>query len=89
MMSTDAPDLEPCLAPVRDILRPDGADIEVLHWDQHILALRLLLDSVECAECVLSREHLEQTMFQLLHPQLPSLREIRLTDPREADSNDD
>lgn len=75
--------LDDAIRPVRDILQADGADVEVLGWDDDVLALRLRLDEASCAECVLPRASLEQTMLAMLRSSLPSVRAVRLTDPRE------
>lgn len=85
MEAPGAQDVDTALTPVREILQPDGADVEILGWDREVLALKLRLEGVNCAECVLPRENLQQTMLTLLQPALPTLREIRLTDPRETD----
>lgn len=80
-------DLEGALTPVRETLQADGADVQVAGWNSRVLTLDLRLETVECADCVLPRESLEQTMLLLLQPSLPSLQEVRVTDPRESASD--
>lgn len=79
-------ELDDLLEPMRVALRADGADVEVLEWDERSLSVRLVLESVDCEECVLPRASLEQTMLTMLQPGYTGLQEVRLTDPRESGS---
>ena len=65
------------LTPVRDILPADGGDIELVAFDGGTAELRLILESAECAECVLPKPMLEDVAAKLLG--VP----VRIDDPRE------
>ena len=65
------------LSPVRDILQADGGDIELVDFDGTTADLRLVLESAECADCVLPRPMLEDVAAKLLG--VP----VRIDDPRE------
>ena len=65
------------LSPVRDILQADGGDIELVAFDGGAAELRLILESAECAECVLPKPMLEDVAAKLLG--VP----VRIDDPRE------
>lgn len=82
-----AQELDDLLAPLREALRADGADVQVVDWDEHHLSMRLVLESVDCEECVLPRESLEQTMLAMLQPGYAGLRDVSLSDPREPGSS--
>jgi len=66
------------LEPVRDILQADGGDIELVAFDGGTAELRLILESAECAECVLPRPMLEDVAAKLLGVA------VRIDDPRES-----
>ena len=66
------------LTPVRDILRLDGGDVELLTADEASVHLRLLLESAECADCVMPKAVLEDVAAKLLGVA------VRIDDPREA-----
>ncbi|MQA01196.1 MAG: hypothetical protein GEV07_00175 [Streptosporangiales bacterium] len=85
-MKPSQAELDDLLAPMREALRADGADVEVLDWDDQSLSVRLVLESVDCEECVLPRASLEQTMLTMLQPGYTGLQDVRLTDPRESGS---
>lgn len=85
-MKPSSAELEELLEPVRAALRADGADVAVVDWDEHSVSARLILESVDCEECVLPRDSLEETMLTMLRTGYHGLREVRLTDPRESGS---
>lgn len=66
------------LAPVRELLQLDGGDVELVAEDGGTLHLRLLLESAECAECVLPKPMLEDVATKLLGVT------VVLDDPREG-----
>ena len=65
------------LSPVRDILQADGGDIELVSFDGGTAQMRLVLESAECAECVLPKPMLEDVAAKLLG--VP----VSIDDPRE------
>jgi Fe-S cluster biogenesis protein NfuA len=66
------------LSPVRDLLQLDGGDVELVSEDAGTVHLKLLLESAECAECVLPKPMLEDVASKLLGVS------VVLDDPREA-----
>jgi hypothetical protein len=54
------------LSPVRDILNADGGDVELVSFENGTAHLRLLLESAECADCVLPKPMLEDVATKLL-----------------------
>jgi hypothetical protein len=84
---TAEPDgLEAGLAEVRELLGPDGADVEPVGWDEATgtLRLRLVLESAECAECVLPRPMLDQVLLNMIQTHALSVRALDVDDPRDA-----
>ena len=73
------------LAPVRDLLEPDGADIELAGVEGSTARLRLRLENVECTDsCVLPRAMLETLALQMMQPLVPGLAAVAIDDPRET-----
>lgn len=66
------------LTPVRELLQLDGGDVELLTSDATSVHLRLILESAECAECVLPRPILEDVAAKLLGVA------VRIDDPRDT-----
>ena len=75
------------LAPVRELLQPDGADIELVGIDGSAVHLRLRLENAACADtCVLPRAMLETIALRLMQPLMPGLTAVTIDDPRETAS---
>ena len=73
------------LAPVRELLEPDGADIELAGVAGGMVRLRLRLENAECADtCVLPRAMLETLALQMMQPLVPGLTAVAIDDPRET-----
>jgi len=73
------------LAPVREILEPDGADIELVGIDGGTALLRLRLENAACADtCVLPRALLETLALQMMQPLVAGLTAVAIDDPREG-----
>jgi hypothetical protein len=73
------------LAPVREILEPDGADIELAGVEGGTALLRLRLENAECADsCVLPRALLESLALQMMQPLVLGLVAVAIDDPRET-----
>jgi hypothetical protein len=78
------------LAQVREILEPDGADIELAEVEGGTALLRLRLENAECAgTCVLPRAMLETIALQMMGPLVPGLTAVTIDDPREASRRSD
>jgi hypothetical protein len=72
------------LAPVRELLQPDGADIELIGVDGGTARLRLRLENAECTDtCVMPRSMIEMLALQLMQPLVPGLTAVTVDDPRE------
>ena len=78
--------MEVDLTPVREILRLDGGDVELVGVDPDAGAvhLRLLLEDASCAECVLPGPMLEPIALNLLTRPTPGLRAVVIDDPRQT-----
>jgi len=76
------------LAPLRQLLQPDGGDVELVDVDggAGAVRLRLLLRDASCAECVMPRPHLEQVAGNVLRRSLPDLQAVTVDDPREDEA---
>jgi hypothetical protein len=74
---------EEALAPVRDLVSADGGDIVVASTTDDAVRLTLVLDTAECAECVMPRPFLETVAFDMMSPALPGLAAVEIEDPRE------
>jgi hypothetical protein len=48
-----------------------------------VLGLRLVLDGVECKDCVMPREHLEMVALDALRRADQPVTAVRFVDPRE------
>jgi hypothetical protein len=73
------------LAPVRELLEPDGADIELAGVEGGTARLRLRLENAGCADtCVLPRAMLEMLALQMMQPLVPGLAAVAIDDPRET-----
>lgn len=72
------------LSPVQEIIRADGGDLIFERVEGGTLHLRLVVETAECAACVLPRAMLEQVAAQMLGPALPGLAGVVVRDPREG-----
>ena len=78
--------VDSALSAVRDLVAADGGDITVHSVTDNSVELTLILDTAECAECVMPRSFLETVALDLMKPSLPGLAEVRIHDPREPAS---
>jgi len=72
------------LAPVQEMIRLDGGDIELVDVDGTTAHLLLVVEGASCAECVLPRPMLEAVALQLMQPLVPGLTAVTIDDPREG-----
>lgn len=70
------------LAPFRETLQADGADVEVKDYDGGVLRLRLNIDSASCIDCVLPKAMLEEAILHGLRKHLPDVKHVEVDDPR-------
>lgn len=71
------------LAGVRELVAADGGDIVIASVNDDELHLTLVLETAECAECVMPRPFLETVALDMLGAQLPGLSKVIVDDPRE------
>lgn len=71
---------------IRSVLRADGGDVELVHYDPDTseIELKLLLGDANCAECVLPRELLESMGLDMVRAHAPAVRSLTIRDPRES-----
>ena len=80
----DRLDAESALGEVRSLLSADGGDIVVVGVADDRIELRLILETAECAECVMPREFLESIALDMMRSSLPDLVTVSISDPRES-----
>lgn len=68
----------------RSIVAADGGDLVITGTSDRVVRLRLVLESAECAECVMPRAFLEKVVFDLMASELPGLGAVEIDDPREG-----
>jgi Fe-S cluster biogenesis protein NfuA len=63
----------------------DGAAFELVEVNaaKRAVLLKLVLDGVECLDCVMPRHYLEQLSLTMLRETLPDLQRVVIDDPRE------
>jgi Fe-S cluster biogenesis protein NfuA len=73
------------LKEVRGLVQADGGDMELVGVDEQdgTVALRLILDGVECHECVMPRPILEDITVAMLRRSVPDVTAVTVDDPRE------
>jgi Fe-S cluster biogenesis protein NfuA len=78
------------IEPLRTLLRPDGGDVEILEIDPATGAvrLRLVLDDISCADCVMPRPFLEEVAGNVMRRSLPDLGTVTVVDPRDDEPGD-
>jgi len=83
-MSMDPQGVADAVDEVGRVLRADGADLLLVEADPKTLRirLRLRLDRVECADCVLPPGQLAETVTQAIRRRVPGEFELLLEDPR-------
>jgi Fe-S cluster biogenesis protein NfuA len=69
---------------VRALVQADGGDLRLAGVDGDVVALELVLEGAECAECVMPREFLEQVALDVLRRGGATVGGVRIADPREA-----
>ena len=70
---------------VAGLLRLDGADLVLVAADAGLdrIDVRVVLDGVECLDCVLPPEQLRATIEQSIQRRAPGEYELRVDDPRQ------
>ncbi len=75
---------EVALNDVRALVRPDGADFEVVNVDTETgtVHLKLVLEGANCEECVMPVDILQAIARDVMSRQVPSIRTVTIDDPR-------
>ena len=73
---------EAALAPVRDLIEADGGKVELVDTATDSIHIRLVLDTAECAECVMPKPFLQQVALDMLRADIPELATVEIDDPR-------
>ena len=76
--------IEEAVAPLRENLRLDGGDLQLVKFGDNRAEFSLSLDDVECAECVLDGSLIEAMVLDRLIPLIPDLESVVLIDPRRS-----
>jgi Fe-S cluster biogenesis protein NfuA len=73
------------LEEVRGLVQADGGDMELVGLDEQdgTVTLQLILDGVECHECVMPRPILEDIAANMLRRSVPDVTGVTVKDPRE------
>jgi hypothetical protein len=74
---------ENALGAARSIVAADGGDLVLTGTTDRVVRLRLVLESAECADCVMPRAFLEKVVFDLMAARLSGLGAVEIDDPRE------
>ena len=82
---TLATDAETTVAELRPLVQGDGADLELRHVDEssRTVTIGLVLDGVECLECVMPPDFLHQIVTQAVSDKLSGATLV-LEDPRQV-----
>jgi hypothetical protein len=85
---TSFDDSQAIVTAVEKLVKPDGAGFELVGVDPaaRSVSLRLVLDGVDCIECVLPRGYLEELSLSLLREELPEVERVVIEDPRDDPS---
>jgi Fe-S cluster biogenesis protein NfuA len=69
---------------VRALVRPDGADFEVVDIDAESgnVHLKLVLEGSNCEECVMPVDILQAIAQDVMSRQVPTIRTVTIDDPR-------
>lgn len=73
------------LTEARSLVAADGGDLELTDIDEtsSTVNLRLILDGVDCHECVMPRPLLEEILANMIRGSVPGVAQVVLDDPRE------
>ncbi|WP_419917534.1 NifU family protein [Candidatus Poriferisocius sp.] len=75
--------LHEAVGEVRDMVALDGGDVELVSVAGSTVTLRLILEGVECRECVMPREFLEPIALDLIRTRAAGVNAVTIEDPRE------
>ena len=64
------------------LVEQDGGSIELVQFTNDSMEFNLLLDSAECAECVMAKQFLEEVFLAQAQTIYGNLRSVVINDPR-------
>ena len=64
------------------LVEQDGGSIELVQFTNDSMEFNLLLDSAECAECVMPKQFLEEVFLAQAQTIYGNLRSVLINDPR-------
>ena len=64
------------------LVEQDGGTIELVQFTNDSMEFNLLLDSAECAECVMAKQFLEEVFLAQAQTIYGNLRSVLINDPR-------
>ena len=64
------------------LVEQDGGSIELVQFTNNSIEFNLLLDSAECAECVMAKQFLEEVFLSQAQTIYGNLRSVLINDPR-------
>ena len=64
------------------LVEQDGGSIELVRFTNDSVEFNLLLDSAECAECVMAKQFLEEVFLAQAQTIYGNLRSVLINDPR-------
>ena len=64
------------------LVEQDGGSIELVQFTNDSMEFNLLLDSAECAECVMAKQFLEEVFLAQAQTIYGNLRSVLINDPR-------
>jgi Fe-S cluster biogenesis protein NfuA len=81
----DESEVRAALVEVAALVQADGGDLELVSVDtaSGAVGLRLVLESANCAECVLPRAMLEGVATGMLQRSVPGVTGLTIDDPRD------
>lgn len=83
-MTSNVASVEEAIQGVREILHLDGADLIVNSAEEDCVDMTLVLEGVECLDCVLPRAAIERIVLTHVNETLPGISSVMVKDPREA-----
>ena len=65
-----------------ELVVQDGGAIELVQYSNDSIEFNLVLNDVECAECVMPKDFLEQITLEKSHVFFKDLKSVIINDPR-------
>ena len=64
------------------LVEQDGGSIELVQFTNDSMEFNLLLDSADCAECIMPKQFLEEVFLAQAQTIYDNLRSVLINDPR-------